>query len=63
MNRTGFGLKNFTLLQRLDLHEVGENVDGDWEDYGAVVLSGDTIECLEVPQLRSIVKLSAWCWV
>ena len=56
-------MKSFTLLEWLELHEVGENVDGDWEDYGAVVLRGDTIECLEVPQLRSIDKLSVLLWV
>ena len=33
-------------------HEVRDDVDGDGEDDGAVVLGGDTVEGLEVSQLK-----------
>ena len=32
-------------------HECGHDVDGDGEDDGAVVLGGDAVQGLEVPQL------------
>ena len=38
-------------MLRLELHKVGENVDGNREDDGAVVLGGDTIQSLQVSQL------------
>ena len=38
-------------MWRLELHKVGENVDGDREDDGAVVLGSDTIQSLQVTEL------------
>ena len=34
------------------VHEVGHDVYGDWEYDGAVVLSGDTVQSLEISQLK-----------
>ena len=30
------------------VHELGHDVDGDGEDDGAVVLSRDAVECLQI---------------
>ena len=38
----------------LELHEVGENVDGHRKDYSAVMLGCDTIKSLEISQLKLI---------
>ena len=32
-------------------HQLGDDVDGDGEDDGAVVLGGDAVQGLQVPQL------------
>ena len=34
------------------LHEVRHDVDGDWEDDGAVVLRRDAVQGLQVTKLR-----------
>ena len=36
----------------IGLHEVGHDVYGDGEDDRAVVLGGDAVQGLEVPQLE-----------
>ena len=41
-------------MLRLELHKVRENVDGDREDNGAVVLSSDSIQGLQVPELGKV---------
>ena len=33
-------------------HELGQRVDGDREDDGGVVLRGDAVQGLEIPQLK-----------
>ena len=38
-------------MWRLELHKVGENVDGDREDDGAVVLGCDTVQSLQISEL------------
>ena len=35
-----------------NIHKVGDDVDGDREDDGGVVLGGDTVQGLEIPQLK-----------
>ena len=37
--------------RRPDRHEVGDDVDGDGEDDGGVVLGRDAVQRLQVPQL------------
>ena len=36
----------------LVVHEVGHDVNGDWEYDGAVVLGRDTVQSLEISQLK-----------
>ena len=48
----GFLMKLLELKDLLVVHEVGDDVDGDGEDNGAVVLGWDTVESLEVSQLK-----------
>ena len=31
------------------VHQLGHDVDGDGEDDSAVVLSRDTVQCLQIP--------------
>ena len=38
-------------------HEGGHDVDGHWEDDGAVVLRRDTVQGLQVPQLKENVEI------
>ena len=33
-------------------HEAVDDVDGDREDDGGVVLGGDAVQCLKIPQLK-----------
>ena len=34
------------------VHEVGDDVDGDREDDGGVVLGRDAVQCLQIPELK-----------
>ena len=34
------------------IHEVGDDVDGDWEDDGGVVLGRDAVQGLQIPELK-----------
>ena len=40
------------LLPRSPAHEVREDVNGDGEDNGAVLLGRDIVQCLQVTQLQ-----------
>ena len=34
------------------VHEVRDNVNRDWEDDGGVVLGGDAVQRLQIPELK-----------
>ena len=38
----------------VDTHEAVDDVDGNREDDGGVVLGRDTVQCLKIPQLKLI---------
>ena len=44
------------------LHEVGHDVDRDWENDGAVVLRGDAVQRLQIPQLEKSYYMDNWGW-
>ena len=33
-------------------HELSQSVNGDWEYYSGVVLSRNTVQCLQISQLK-----------
>ena len=33
-------------------HEAVDDVNGDWEDDGRVILSRDTVQCLKISELK-----------
>ena len=35
-------------------HELSQSVNGDWEYYSGVVLSRNTVQCLQISQLKDI---------
>ena len=56
-------MKLLELEDLLMVHEVGDDVYGDGEDDGAVVLGGDAVESLEVSQLKQNIELFDLNWV
>ena len=50
--RTSAGTSPSPDLLLMHCHEGGHDVDGDGEDDGAVVLGGDAVQGLEIPQLE-----------
>ena len=51
MLKMGELLKHLMVLLLVDvhgLHEAGHDVDGDREDYGAVVLGRYAVQCLQI---------------
>ena len=49
-----FLLRLLVLVFVCCLHEARHNVNGDWENYCAIVLCGYTVQGLEIPQLKEI---------
>jgi hypothetical protein len=43
------------------VNQVGDDVDGNGEDDGAVVLGRDAVECLEVAELKRAISWMCAC--
>ena len=41
------------IISRLgNVHEVGDDVNGDWEDDGGVMLGANAVQSLQIPELE-----------